>query len=185
MEDIEIIELFWSRDESAISETDKKYGRLLHRIAGNILSKHEDAEESVSDTYNKAWNTMPPQRPKFFSAYLGRITRNNSINYWYKNRAQKRDCSVEVILSELNNCIPSTQNVEEEIETMEITKVINSWLHSLSQDDRVLFMRRYWYGDAVNDLAVECGITPNKLAGRIYRLRQKLRNVLEREGIFL
>ena len=185
MEDQQIIELYWKRDEAAISETDKKYGRLLHQISFNILSKHEDVEETVSDTYNKAWNTMPPQRPKFLSAYLGRISRNLSINYWNRNRAQKGDCSVEVILSELSECIPSRQNVEEEIETREITRVINSWLYSLTQDDRVLFMRRYWYCDSVNDLAVECGTSPNKLAGRIFRLRQKLKKVLEREGIFL
>jgi RNA polymerase sigma-70 factor (ECF subfamily) len=185
MEDLQIIEMYWLRDEAAISETDKKYGRLLHSIANNILSKCQDAEETVSDTYSKAWDAMPPQRPKFLAAYLGRITRNISINYWHKNRAKKRDCNAEILLSELNNCIPSTQNVEEEMETRELTKVINGWLRSLSQDDRVLFMKRYWYGDAVKDLAIECGTTPNKLVGRIYRLRQSLRNVLESEGIFL
>jgi|LGOV01.1.fsa_nt_gb RNA polymerase sigma-70 factor (ECF subfamily) len=185
MEDLQIIELYWSRDEAAISETDTKYGRLLHSIAKNILSKHEDAEETVSDTYSKAWDAMPPQRPKYLSAYLGRIARNLSINRWHKNRAQKRYYGVEVLLSELTHCVPDTQSVEQEIETEELAEAISRWLLSLSLDDRVLFMRRYWFGDALNDLAAECGTTPNKLAGRMYRLRQSLRKVIEREGIVL
>ncbi|HKL10384.1 MAG TPA: sigma-70 family RNA polymerase sigma factor [Clostridia bacterium] len=185
MDDSKIIELYWLRDEAAICETDKKYGRLLHSITLNILSKFEDAEEIVSDTYRKAWNIMPPQRPKFLSAYLGRIARNLSINLWQKNRAQKRYSGVEILISELTDCIPLSLSVEQEIEGRELTETINFWLLSIPADDRVLFIRRYWFGDTLINLAAECGTTPNKLAGRIYRLRKRLRKFLESEGIFI
>jgi RNA polymerase sigma-70 factor (ECF subfamily) len=185
MEDFQIIELYWLRDEVAISETDKKYGRLLHSITRNILTEYEDAEEIVSDTYKKAWNTMPPQHPKFLSAYLGRIARNLSINLWQKNRAQKRYNGTEILLSELTDCIPSSRSVDQEFEGRELTGGISLWLSSLPVDDRVLFIRRYWFGDTLNILAAECGTTPNKLAGRIYRLRNRLRKFLEGEGIFI
>lgn len=185
MEDLKIINLYWSRDEAAISETNKKYGGMLHGIAFNILTNHEDSEECVSDTYKKAWITIPPQKPRYLAAYLGRIVRNLSFNLWNKNRAQKRYDGIELILSELSDSIPSTNTVEQEIETKELSETIVNWLNGLPQDERVLFLRRYWFGDSVKMLAYECGITPNKLAGRMYRLRQSLRNALEKEGISL
>ena len=185
MEDLQIIKLYWLRNEAAIKETNTKYGRLLHSIALNILSNHEDSEECVSDTYSKAWNAMPPQKPNSLAAYLGRIVRNLSINRWHKNRAQKRYTGADTLLSELSDCVPSTKNVEKEIEAQELSEVISNWLCALSQDDRVLFLRRYWFGDSVNILADECGTTPNKLAGRMYRLRQSLRKALEKEDILL
>lgn len=114
MEDMQIVKLFWSRDEAAIRETNAKYGGLLHTIALNILSNHEDSEECVSDTYSKAWNAMPPQKPNSLAAYLGRIVRNLSINRWYEHRAQKRYNGADVLLSELSECVPSTNNVEKE-----------------------------------------------------------------------
>jgi RNA polymerase sigma-70 factor (ECF subfamily) len=185
MEDLQIIKLYWLRDEEAIKETHTKYGRLLHTIALNILLNHEDSEECVSDTYSKAWNAMPPQKPNSLAAYLGRIVRNLSINCWYEHRAQKRCNGADVLLSELSDCVPSTTNVEKEIEINELSEVISDWLCTLSQDDRVLFLRRYWFGDSVNKLAGECGTTPNKLAGRMYRLRQSLKKSLEKEDVLL
>ena len=185
MEDLDIIALYWSRDEAAIRETSKKYGHLLYGIAFNILSNHEDSEECINDTYCKAWNVIPPEKPNSLSAYLGRIVRNTSINLWYKNRAQKRYNGAEVILSELSDCVPANSTVENEIEAKVLSEVISDWLYLQSQDDRVLFMRRYWFGDSLKKLADECGTTPNKLAGRMYRLRQGLKNVFEKEGVML
>ncbi|HHV11830.1 MAG TPA: sigma-70 family RNA polymerase sigma factor [Clostridiales bacterium] len=185
MEDMDIIALYNSRVETAISETDSKYGRLLHRIAFNILSNREDSEEIVSDTYNSAWNTIPPQQPNSLRAYLGRITRNLSINRWHKQRAKKRYNGAELLLSELTDCIPANNNVESELERKELALAIDRWLSSLSVDDRVLFLRRYWFSDAVNVLAKECGTASNKLAGRLFRLRQSLKMFLEKEGISL
>mgnify|MGYP000914504734 CR=1 FL=1 len=185
MEDMQIIVMYQARDENAIKETAVKYGRLLYSIANNLLSNHEDSEEIVNDTYTKAWNTIPPQRPNSLSAYLGKITRNLSINRWHKQRAQKRNHGVNLLLSELCDCIPDSETVETKIETMELARIIDSWLGGLPVDSRVLFLRRYWFGEAVNLLAEECGTTPNKLAGRLYRPRQSLKQALEGEEISL
>ncbi len=185
MEDMKIVELYHARNETAISETDAKYGRMLHSIAMNILSSHWDSEEIVNDTYGKAWHAMPPKKPELLSAYLGKITRNLSINRWHQQRAKKRYDGGELLLSELGECIPSAQTTEGDIDAKELAQVIDSWLESLSTDNRVLFLRRYWYGDAVNLLAGECGTTANKMAGRLYRLRINLKKALELEGISL
>ncbi|NLL39031.1 MAG: sigma-70 family RNA polymerase sigma factor [Clostridiales bacterium] len=185
MEDRQIVEQYWSRNEAAIQETDKKYGWLLHSIARNILSNIEDSEECVSDTYLKAWNSIPPEKPGHLAAYLGRIVRNLAINRWHKNRAQKRYNGAETLLSELSDCVPASDNTEMEVETDEISEVISNWLYTLPKDDRVLFLRRYWYGDSLKKLADECGTTQNRLAGRMYRLRQNLKGALEKEGVII
>lgn len=185
MEDNQIIELYWKRNQEAISESSTKYGRMLKGISFNILSNHEDSEECLNDTYNKAWDSMPPQKPNSLGAYLGRITRNISINRWYEMSAKKRGGGANILLSELSECIPSSKSVEAEVEAELLENIISNWLSSLPQEDRVLFLRRYWYGDSLNCLSRECITTPKKLASRIYRLRQKLRLVLEKEGISL
>ena len=187
MDDLQIIELYWLRDEDAISESGAKYGHMLKRISLNILSNHEDSEECVNDTYEKAWNTMPPHHPNCLSAFLGRITRNLSINRWHENHTKKRGgaAGADVLLSELSDCIPASQTTEAEIDLSIVTEVIAKWLSSLSQDDRVLFLRRYWFGDTLKALAEESLTTPVKLAGRIYRLRKKLKETLEKEEILL
>ena len=185
MEDTTIIDLYWARDEAAIRQSDLKYGRMLHGIAWNILHSREDSEECVSDTYGRAWNAMPPERPGLLSAYLGRIARNLSINRWHANHAQKRGGGAEMLLSELGECIPSAHTVERHIEARALSEVISRWLYALPPDDRVLFLRRYWFGSSVAALAAENGATPNKLAGRLYRLRGKLKTMLEGEDISL
>lgn len=185
MEDTQIVALYFSRSESAIEESSKKYGAALLRIAYNILSSHEDSEECVEDTYMRAWNSVPPQKPRSLGAYLGRIVRNLSINRWHENHAQKRFAGVEVLLSELSDCIPASQSVEEELTAEELSQRISEWLTMLPVDERVMFLRRYWYGDSLEMLARECGSTQNKLAGRLYRLRIKLKEALEREGVII
>ena len=185
MEDLQIIELYNERNETAISETSSKYGRLLYRIANNILSIHEDSEEVVSDTYNKAWDSIPPAKPKILPAYLGRITHNLSINLWHRRTAQKRYSGADLLVSELKDCIPAAETVETAIDTKELAEVIDRWLGTLPSDDRILFLRRYWFCDSVNFLAEECGLAPNKLASRLFRLRQSLKKTLETEGISL
>ena len=184
MEDTQIVELYWNRDQSAIVETKSKYGRMLNRISLSILQNKEDSEECENDTYMKAWSSIPPQKPNCLVAYLGRIIRNTSINRWHENLAKKRGGNVE-LLSELSDCIPSKESVEAKAEARELITVIVKWLNALPKDDRVLFLRRYWFGESVSSLAGECQTTPNKLAGRIYRLRLKLRTELEKEGVLL
>ena len=185
MEDQKIIALYFARAEDAIRDTNLKYGRILYQIARIILDNHEDSEETVNDTYEKAWNTIPPTNPNSLCAYLGRITRNLSINRWHKQRTQKRSNGIDVLLSELGECIPDKQSVSRELETRELTQAIQHWLESLEQDDRILFLRRYWFEDSVQELAKKCNTTPNKLAGRLYRLRQSLKKALEKEGIWV
>lgn len=153
MEDSRIIALYWQRDESSIDETQKKYGAFCHRLARNILSVPEDAEECVNDTWLRAWNAIPPERPLKLRAWLGRVTRNLALNLWNKNHARKRYCGMEELLDELSDCIPSPQTVEGEVEAKELAARLNAWLYSQRRDDRILFVRRYWYGIPLKELA--------------------------------
>ena len=181
MEDIMIIEMYQNRNQTAISESNSKYGKMLRGISFSVLHNREDCEECVNDTYLNAWNSIPPQKPNSLSAYLGRIARNISINRRYEKQAQKRGGGD--ILEELTDCIPSGETVETAIEEKELSSIITKWLNSLSQDDRVLFLRRYWFGETLDSLAAECSAAQNKLAGRMFRLRQKLKSTLEEEGV--
>ncbi len=149
----------------------------------NLLSVREDAEECVNETYYQAWEQMPPQRPDKLKPWLGRIVRNISIKLWHKNHAQKRYHSFTVALNELEDSIPSSQNVERTLEDDELSEAINRWLLSLPQEDRVLFVRRYWHGMALNVLAEEWKVPPKKLAQKMYRLRLALKSFLEKEAM--
>ena len=185
MDDAFIIELYWNRDENAITETNKKYGDFCNAIAMNILSVREDAEECVNDTYQKAWTTIPPQRPNAFRAWLGKVCRNLSINRYHQNRAAKRYGATDELLSELCDCIPDSQTIESIIETRELSEHISNWLETLSSTDRALFVRRYWCTESLSTLAPMIGTTPNKLAGRMFRLRKSLQTYLAKRGIEL
>jgi RNA polymerase sigma-70 factor (ECF subfamily) len=179
--ELEIIELYQNRDEAAIEECKLKYGKLLMKISYGVLGNDEDSQECVADTYMKAWDSIPPQEPKNLMAYLGRIVRNISINRYNENRAKKR--GGDFILTELTDCIPSVDTVETSLESSELSNVIVNWLRSLEKEERVLFTRRYWFGEPLESLAQENHTSANKLAGRMFRLRQKLRETLEKEGI--
>lgn len=185
MEDIQIIELYWQRNEQAIAETAKKHGAFCHSIAKNILSIDEDAEECVNDTYHQAWNAIPPQRPVKFRAWLGKVVRNIALNLWNKNHTQKRYSDMTALLSELEDCIPSPKTLEQEIEEKELTEIIDCWLRSIDREDQILFVRRYWNGIALKELAKEQSVSPGKLAQRMYRLRLSLKVTLEKEGVHL
>lgn len=181
--DIQIIELYWNRDERAIAESNSHYGAYCGRIARNILSNYEDAEECVSDTWLRTWECVPPQRPNSLAAFFGRIVRNLSISRYRAYRAQKRFNGITILLSELDDCVPAPSSVEQASEDRLITEAIDNWLSQLPKDDRVLFIRRYWFGDAVNTLAEECGLTQNQMAQRMLRLRKGLKAALIQEGI--
>lgn len=185
MEDLEIIGLYFKRDEKAIAETAAKYGTFCHNIALNILSINEDAQECVNDTYLRTWNSIPPQKPDKLGAWLGRVVRNIAYNLWKKNHRQKRCTGMEELLDELEDCIPSPDTIEHEIEEQELTEAINTWLATLTKKDRVLFVRRYWNGESVNSLAKKAGISPAAMAKRMYRLRRGLKATLEKEGYSL
>lgn len=184
MDDKQIIQLYFDRDPAAIAETAQKYGTYCHRIASNLLSR-EDSEECVNDAYHSAWLHIPPDVPRSLKAFLGRIVRNLSISRFRANNAQKRSLGVDVLLSELEDCIPSAENVDDAIAARELSGLISSWLDTLSADDRALFVLRYWHGDAVSELAKKCGCTPNALSLRLRRLRQGLQHYLEAKGVSL
>ena len=184
MDDRQIVELFWQRDESAIAETECKYGPFCLGIASSLLSSGEDAKECVNETFYQAWKLMPPERPDRLRPWLGRIVRNIAVSLWRKNHRQKRYGGVEQALSELEDAVPSPLSIEREVESAELGRVIDRWLGSLPREDRVLFVRRYWYGVSLKELAEESGTPPQKLAQRMYRLRLALKAFLEKGGIF-
>ena len=185
MEDSAIIDLYWQRDEAAISETDRKYGPFCRSISMNLLGDREDAEECVSDTWLAAWNAMPPERPRVLRAWLGKVVRNLSLHRWNERRRQKRGGGMTLLLGELEECVPSPADVEQELENEELGRVIDRWLHTLSAGDRALFVRRYWNGCSLWELAEDWGVPSEKLAQKMLRLRRSLRTALEKEGISL
>lgn len=185
MEDIQIIELYWKRDQQAIAESDGKYGTFCVGMARNILGSMQDAEECVNDTWHRAWDTIPPQRPGSLRAYFGRIIRNLSIDRWRRNHAQKRENGMELMLSELEDCLPGGITPQQELENREITKVLEEWLETLTIEERAVFLRRYWYGVGVTELAIQWECTPNRMSQRLFKLRKKLKVYLQEREVFL
>lgn len=186
MDDNKILQLYWDRDEKAISATSQKYGSYCQSIAGNILGNLEDAQECVNDTYLNAWNSIPPQRPKMLSTYLGKITRNLSFNLYKKNKAEKRGGSqIPLVLDELSEVISTSTNPEEDWNRKEIVEAINSFLSSIPAEKRKLFVCRYWYADSVKDIAEKFGMTEGNVSVTLNRLRKKLHNYLEERGFEL
>ena len=183
MEDGQIIDLYWNRDQRAIGETDGKYGRLLHSIAWNLLQSREDAEECVNDTYLRAWEAIPPARPGAFRTWLGQITRNLSLDRWKSRRAEKRGGGAEALLGELEDCLPAPGGPERAAEDRELAERLNVFLRQLSQEARAMFLRRYWYGESVAEIAAALGCGEGKVKSSLFRSRRALRAFLEEEGI--
>ena len=182
MDDLDIVELYHRRDERAISESDRKYGAMCRSISERLLGVREDAEECVNDTWLAAWNSMPPERPRSLGAFLGRITRNLSVSRWRRDHAGKRYDGLDVMLSELEDCIPSPESVEFTIERRLLGELISEWLDGLDEQSRAQFVRRYWYGDTVKELAAAAGERANTCSQRLSRLRCGLREFLESKG---
>ena len=182
MTDSQIIALFWDRNEDAIRETDAAYGRRLYAISNQILCQRQEAEESVSDTYMKAWETMPPQKPLYFFAYLAKICRNFSLARLQWNSAAKRSAEIVSLTQEMAECIPD-RRMEHRLECEALGQLLNRFLESLSQDNRLIFLRRYWYADSVREIADRYGITESKVKTQLHRTRKKLQVFLEKEGI--
>ena len=184
MEDQLIIDLFFQRSEQAIEETDKKYGGYCYSIAYNILTNREDSEESVSDTYLAAWNTIPPRRPNFLNAFLGKLTRHISIDRWRKRSAKKRGGGeMPLVLEELQECVANGENLEERYEQKELVRQVRKFVASLSDTERRVFVCRYWYLDSTAEIAKRFGFSENKVSSMLHRTRGKLEKYLIREGI--
>ena len=183
MNDKNIVDLYFNRDEEAITQTDKKYGRYCYSIAYNILTNKEDAEESVSDTYMTAWRAIPPRRPSVLSTFLGKITRHISIDRWRERSAYKRGGGeVTLALDELEDCVAGLQNVEMEYERKELIRAYVKFLDTLPITERRVFLCRYWYVDSVEAIAEKFGFSQSKVKTMLYRTRAKLRKQLAEEG---
>ncbi len=186
MDDSKIIDLYWARDQYAISMTNIKYGPYCKTIAYNVLDSHPDAEECVNDTWLQAWNTIPPQRPHILSAFLGRITRNLALTRREHDTAQKRGGGqTPLILEELGDCVSGREDVSEQVEYQELLTAINDFLSGLPERKRVLFLRRYWYADSLADAAARCGMSVSSAAMTLTRIRKELRTHLTERGFDL
>ena len=182
MEDQGIVALFFDRSEQAIAETDKKYDAYCYAIAYNILACREDSQECVSDTYLRAWNTIPPKKPRLLNAFLGKITRHISIDRWRRLGAKKRGGGeVTLALEELGDCADG-KSLEAEASRRELNRLLNTFLTSLPETERNVFLCRYWYLDSVETIGTITGFSQSKVTSMLHRTRGKLRTLLSQEG---
>ncbi len=184
LSDEEIIALFWKRNEKAIEETDKKYGRYLYGIAYNIVHDTLDCEECLNDTYNGTWNKIPPTRPRVLGAFLSRIMRNIAVDKFRANTAQKRVPSEYIVaLDELDECLSDeSADVEKEYDIRQISFILNDFLRKLSARREYIFVCRYYYSDKVADIAESLGLKEGTVARELSLMRRELREALEKEG---
>ena len=183
MTDSEIIALFFERSEQAIAALSERYGSLLTHTALSILRDEQDAEECVSDGYLAIWNTVPPRRPSPLAGYALRIVRNLSLSRLRKRSAQKRDSAYDLALDELSELLSGAQSVEDAADARELGRCIDRFLDTLPKEDRILFLRRYWFGESVRELAVSLDLNENQISVRLFRIRGRLKQYLEKEGI--
>lgn len=183
MDDVRIVQLYWNRDETAIPETANKYGGYCTAIALNIVGNPEDAEECVNDTWLSAWNSMPPQRPSALGAFLGRITRNISFNRYKRAKAEKRGGgSVDAVLDELGECVSGKDDPAQTADLHELADIINSFLDTLPDEKKRLFISRYWYTDSISEIAARYGMKRGAVSTALSRMRSDLRLFLSERG---
>ncbi len=183
MDDERIVMLYWDRNENAISETATKYGKYCYSIAYNILRSHEESEECINDTWNGAWNTIPPERPTKLQYFLARITRNIAIDRYRHDNAQKRDTKKQSAIEEYWECVPSNDvSMDDELA---LKQAIDSFLESLDAQTRIIFMRRYWYSMSVKEIARGMRISEGHISVILHRTRSKFKDHLTKKGIFI
>ena len=181
-EDREIIELFFQRSEQAIQELDQKYGGVFRTLSHSIVNNRQDAEECVNDAYLGAWNTIPPAAPSPLLTYICKIVRNISLKRYWKKEAAKRSSTFTVAMEEIEDCLADPNTVETEMEARELALILEHFLDTLTTENRVIFMRRYWFADSCRDIARRVGLTEKNVSVRLTRIRQKLKDYLaERE----
>jgi RNA polymerase sigma-70 factor (ECF subfamily) len=185
MNDNAILDLYLSRSETAIDETARKYGKYCFVIANNILRDNQEAEECVNDVYMKAWEVIPPQRPTSFNAFLGKITRNISLNKLKARSTQKRKGDFVLAFDELEQCLPSKVDIEGEFDAKQTGALLSDFLHLCEKESRIIFIRRYWYGDNVKTIAARLCMSESKVKSSLFRTRKKLKQYLESEGVVL
>lgn len=185
MEDNYILQLFLTRSEQAVTELDRKYGRLCRRISFNILNNMEDVEECLNDTYLGVWNSIPPNMPDSLRPYVCRIARNTALKKYRYEHAGKRSCMHELPLEELEGYITGSASVEDTVRLHELTKMIEKFLDSLDEENRVIFVRRYWLMEPVKDIAAALNVSERNASMKLWRIRKKLKQYLVKEGVFL
>lgn len=185
MEDKTIVALFFRRSEEAIPALAAQYGPRLRRLARNILRSERDAEECVNDTWLAVWNSIPPQRPRSLAAYVLALCRNTALSRYHQNTAQCRNSFYDTALEELADCLAAAETAESALEARELGRQINDFLETLSREDRVMFLRRYWFADSVADIAKALGIKPERVSVRLHRTREKLKKYLTERGAVL
>ncbi len=183
MDDLQIINLYFERNENAIKETEIKYGKLCLSIARNILDNEADSEECVNDTYLSVWNTIPPQRPNNFTAFISKITRNISLKRVRFDSAVKRSALTVISLSELEEVIPDHHGSE--VEEEQLGKLISNFLRTENADARNVFIRKYWFFDSIAEIAEKYSFSESKVKSMLYHTRNKLRDYLKKEGVYL
>lgn len=185
IDDEAIISLFFDRSEQAIQELDNKYGKLFHALSYNIVGTRQDAEECVNDAYLGAWNAIPPAHPEALLTYLCKIVRNISLKLYHKSEAAKRSSRHTVAMEEIEGCISGPGTAETQIEAKELAQLIGQFLDTLTAENRVIFMRRYWFSDSCRDIAGLTGLTEKNISVRLSRMRQKLKQYLAEREVFL
>ena len=183
MDDRQIIDLYYARSEAAISETADKYGKYCYSIAYQILQDKQDSEECVNDTYWRAWEAIPPHCPDKLAVFLGKITRNLALNrFAYYTREKRGYGKMELVLEELQGCLPALQSMEQVIEEKWLLERLNQFLYDLPKEKRILFVKRYWYLQSIQEIAEELSMSESKVKMTLLRVRNKLKKVLEKEG---
>ena len=185
MDDEKIIDLFFQRDQQGIQELDNKYGKVCHSFSYNIVNSRQDAEECVSDAYLGAWNAIPPARPNPLLSYILKIVRNISLKAYWKKEASKRSGRYTSALEEVEACIADRKTVEDEIETKELTCIIEEFLNTLTLENRVIFMRSYWFSESYKDIAEFVGISEKNVSVRLARIRGKMKQYLIKREVFI
>ena len=185
MDDSRIIGLFFARSEQAIIELSNKYGAICNKVADNILNNRLDSEECVNDAYLGVWNTIPPQRPDPLLSYVCRIVRNLALKKYHENTAQKRNSRYDAALDELADCIPASFSVEDEIMAKEVAGLMDGFLETLDQQSRIMFIRRYWYADSIEEIAALFHRSKHYVSVRLFRTRKALGQHLKKEGVLL
>ena len=185
IDDEKIIEMFFERSEQGIRELDNKYGKVCHNLSYNIVNSRQDAEECVNDAYLGVWNTIPPTRPNPLLSYIAKIVRNISLKSYWRKEADKRSGQYTIALQEIEGCIAAPKTVEDEIEARELARIIENFLDTLTVENRVIFMRRYWFAESYKDIAEFVGLTEKNISVRLTRIREKMKKYLIEREVFV
>ena len=185
IDDEKIIDLFFERSEQGIRELDNKYGAVCHNLSYNIVNNRQDAEECVNDAYLGAWNAIPPVRPNPLLSYIVKIVRNISLKIYWRKEAAKRSGHYTIALEEIEGYIADQKTVEDEIEARELARIIGEFLDTLTLENRVIFMRRYWFSDSCKDIAEFVGLSEKNISVRLTRIREKMKQYLIEREVFV